>query len=254
MLALVVVVVVGFSMLGRWQWDTAHERGVAEATDAAAALPRAPLTEVLPADGSFPEGALDRKVVIRGRYDAAHQVIVPGRRLGDREGYWVITAFHPDGPTGGRSIPVLRGFVDDPTRVPEPPQDMVTLEGVLAQSEPSANSYRPLPEPQMQTVNVPALLNKWGTPLYSAFVFLTAQEPRPAQAPAMVAPPTPGETSVNLRNLGYALQWFFFAAFAVFMWWRMVREEHRHNHARAALRTAEDDQTATGHPEGAPTR
>jgi cytochrome oxidase assembly protein ShyY1 len=29
-----------------------------------------------------------------------------------------------------------------------------------------------------------------------------------------------------LQNLSYALQWWLFAGFAVFFWWRLVRDAH----------------------------
>ena len=41
-----------------------------------------------------------------------------------------------------------------------------------------------------------------------------------------VPPPMP-ETGLNVRNAGYALQWWVFAAFGAYMWVRMVREAAR---------------------------
>jgi hypothetical protein len=31
---------------------------------------------------------------------------------------------------------------------------------------------------------------------------------------------------LDWRNLAYAVQWWLFAAFGVFMWWRVVRDDH----------------------------
>jgi surfeit locus 1 family protein len=44
---------------------------------------------------------------------------------------------------------------------------------------------------------------------------------------ALAHPPDlPGaDASTALRNLLYALQWWVFAAFVVFMWWRWLRED-----------------------------
>ena len=40
--------------------------------------------------------------------------------------------------------------------------------------------------------------------------------------------PTPlGETGVRWRNAAYAVQWWVFAAFALWLWVRMVREDAR---------------------------
>ena len=47
--------------------------------------------------------------------------------------------------------------------------------------------------------------------------------------------PTPvGETGVQWRNAAYAVQWWVFALFALWMWGRMVRDETRRARAEAA--------------------
>jgi hypothetical protein len=40
-----------------------------------------------------------------------------------------------------------------------------------------------------------------------------------------VPPPEPG-TGLAWRNLSYALQWWAFALFGLFFWWRLVRDDH----------------------------
>ncbi len=42
---------------------------------------------------------------------------------------------------------------------------------------------------------------------------------------APLGPPTPTQTGPNLQNLLYALEWFVFGGFAVFIWWRTVLDE-----------------------------
>jgi surfeit locus 1 family protein len=51
-----------------------------------------------------------------------------------------------------------------------------------------------------------------------------------------VPPPEPGDVSwtVGLRNLAYAVQWWVFGAFAVFMWWRMATESVAASTAKVA--------------------
>lgn len=43
--------------------------------------------------------------------------------------------------------------------------------------------------------------------------------------------PTPG---INWRNASYAAQWWVFALFALWLWWRMVRDAHRQDHPAPA--------------------
>lgn len=105
-----------------------------------------------------------------------------------------------------------------------------------------------MPDGQVQTINVPALINRWGGDMFNAFVFLGPQDPS-TPGLAHVAPPTPGVVDLNWRNLGYALQWFFFGGFALYMWWRMVSEDARAQALAAAPDTAHgtdpDDVDAT---------
>ena len=40
-------------------------------------------------------------------------------------------------------------------------------------------------------------------------------------------PPPDLPSGLTLRNAAYALQWWVFAAFGLWMWWKMVRDDHR---------------------------
>src|SRR5207342_427549 len=59
--------------------------------------------------------------------------------------------------------------------------------------------------------------------LYSGYVLQqsSSAEQRPALSP--VSPPLPDPSRWSgIRNLLYACQWWLFAAFVSFMWWRMT--------------------------------
>jgi surfeit locus 1 family protein len=75
-------------------------------------------------------------------------------------------------------------------------------------------------------VDTSLLVNTWSGDLYNAFVFLQSEDP--ATGPRLTPVPTPlGDTGIQWRNTAYAVQWWVFALFALWLWWRMVREEHR---------------------------
>jgi surfeit locus 1 family protein len=66
-----------------------------------------------------------------------------------------------------------------------------------------------------------------GQDLYGAYV--VAREALPADAAAGVDAATldqlpPASRFTGLRNILYAIEWWVFAAFAVFLWWRYVRD------------------------------
>ena len=48
---------------------------------------------------------------------------------------------------------------------------------------------------------------------------------RPGSTPVTAAHLPGAEPSSGLRNLLYALQWWVFGAFAVFVWWRWLQED-----------------------------
>ena len=58
--------------------------------------------------------------------------------------------------------------------------------------------------------------------LYGAYVVATEAEPGLRAADLEQLPEA--STFTGIRNLLYAIEWWFFGAFAVFVWWRWVRE------------------------------
>ena len=59
-------------------------------------------------------------------------------------------------------------------------------------------------------------------------LFASAGQPVAPGAVALTAvPPAPVDEGggLGLRNAAYALQWWLFGAFALLLWWRMVRQD-----------------------------
>lgn len=229
LLVLVIAVIVTFVWLGSWQYRIAQDDGRAEALAAAAALPRIPLDEAITPHAAFPADASTRKITAVGHYAADRQFLVADRRLDGRPGYWVMTPLVAD--STGASLAVLRGFVTDPAAAPPPPTGTVTIEGALAPGE-APSTGTDLPEGQLTSVDLARLVNEWDTKIYNAFLFATAESTDGAAVtipPTMerVPPPTLEGSPLQWRNAAYALQWWLFAGFAAWMWWKMVREDHR---------------------------
>ena len=226
LLAVVFAAVCG--ALGAWQLDEARAQARAEAIQRAAALPVAPLTEVVAPQSAFPRDGSTRRITATGTYAPERQILVTDRRLEGVTGYWVVTPLVVEDT--GASLPVLRGFVTDPTEVPDPPSGVVAVAGGLAPSE-SPRSEADLPEGVLRSVDMGLLVNRWDTEVYNAFVFATQEqvdgEPVPLAGLTRVPPPTGASSELNLKNAMYAVQWWVFAAFGFFLWWRAVRQAHR---------------------------
>lgn len=237
LLAVVVVVMVTFGLLGAWQLNVARNKGQAAAVAAVPHLPVAAVTSVMQPGAGFPSNGTGRRVTATGRYDPSGQVLVTPRVLRGTAGYWVVTPLVLD--TDHARLAVVRGFVPrsaaaggTPTIAvppPPPPTGTVTVSGTLEPSEsPSSDAdVTSLPAGQLASVDLAALVNRWQGTVYNAFVLASAEsgEPSPSAGVARVPPPAPEGGGLAWRNAAYALQWWIFAGFALYMWVKMVRED-----------------------------
>ena len=229
LLGLVLVLCAAFVWLGRWQLGVAESTALREAVASARSQQPAELTTLMQPHEPFRGDLSSRPFLATGHYDPAGQLLVPGRRLQGQPGLWVLTPFVLD--RGGATLPVVRGFVTDAASATTPPPGTVTITGGLAPGESPAPD--PVPSGQIGSVDLSQLVNTWPGELYNGFGFLESQSP--ATASALTPVPTPvGDVGVQWRNAAYAVQWWVFAAFALWMWGRMVRDETRRARAAAA--------------------
>lgn len=230
LLALVVAVCIAFVLLGLWQLDVARGQGAQDAAREVAEQPVAPIGEVVAPHTMLDTNSSGRMVSATGTYDPSKSFYVTPRRLGDRTGMWLVTPMRVE--QTGAWLAVVRAFVAEPRDV-SPVPGRVTVEGMLAPGEGPPDRPVTLPPGQMAKLELSRLVNEWPGDLYSAFVFATKEtasdtagvsaEP---SALTRVPPPAPTSSGLALRNLAYALQWWLFAGFALYMWWRMVSDAH----------------------------
>jgi surfeit locus 1 family protein len=213
-LALGLVLAAVMVALGHWQLDVYQMQGEAAAAKRAAE-PAAELKQVAPAGAAVRDG-YGRSVSFNGTYLAQPQELIP---LADRPGMLrVVTPLRqPDGSV----VAVVRGLMPDGGGAPEPPappSGSLTQTGILLPSD------QPSP-PTGESLRVPVLAQRWPGPLVDGFVVLSAADSR-AQS-LEPAPASLPEARGRLRNAAYALQWWVFAAFTVFMAIRMARDSGR---------------------------
>jgi len=239
---LLIGVLVSFTLLGRWQLGVFEESGRPQAAADPAPVDVTTLTSV---GTGFRVEALRRQVTASGTFDADRQLLVadrtadaerPGGRASQGHGYWLLT---PLRLADGTLIPVVRGWVASPgDPAAAVPEGHVTVTGRLMGPEPSDRIQRTgaLPRGQVATVTTAELINVWpGERIRTGYVIATRQVGGGTPEPRLVAvaPPT-AERSFNWRNLAYALQWWIFAGFAVYMWYRLVREAVQERRKRTA--------------------
>lgn len=219
------VVVGGFGWLGLWQWHRAHP----DPTGPVSQAPARPLAVVAEPGEPLADASVGAQAVTSGRYADEEQLLVPRPGASDEAGYWVLT---PLVEPSGSVLPVVRGWspVASGPAVPPPP-GKVTVVGELARSEDSSLRSQvaaPLPEGQVAIVSTAELLSLWDGDLYSGYLVLDEQDP-PSLLTAVEPPASARATAVSWQSLAYSLQWWLFAAFAVFFWWRVLLAENRPN-------------------------
>jgi cytochrome oxidase assembly protein ShyY1 len=177
-------------------------------------------------DAQVTTTALGREVTATGTYDSAHQLVVPNRTVNGKQGYYVLT---PLRTADGRAVSVVRGWVEgNPGTPPPAPAGQVSVTGRLQADESTDTSGAVdggLPAGQLGMISPATLVNLLPYPTYDGWV---AADNVPA---GMTAVPTTqpdggnGLTARAFQNLGYTLQWFAFAGFVGFMWFRLARRE-----------------------------
>jgi cytochrome oxidase assembly protein ShyY1 len=242
-----------FVLLSQWQFgrSTRPEIPTNPATEQVK-----PLTETLQPGEFFHGTDADQMVSAQGAYDPAKQLLVPGRLHDGKPGYWVVTAFAVSGaPTlsgvaaSPRTwIPVARGWVADPADVPAPPSGILELTGRLLPSEAPVPGTAPRPG-EATAVSVAELINYWEVSSYPGFVAATAEiaggeDVSPAAVPGELLPldigPQPPAQQINWLNLFYSLEWVVFAGFALFIWWRLVKDDYHRDLEDALEEEGED--------------
>ncbi|MGP3924625.1 SURF1 family protein [Streptomyces sp. 8N616] len=188
-----------------------------------------------PLDGLLPvtKETSGRLATATGHYDD-EQLLVPDRELDDTRGFYVLTLLHTE---GGKVLPVVRGWLPgdadvaaDRARVPAPPRGEVTVTGSLQASEnqgtDGAHAGGGLPQGQVGLISAASLVNLVPYPVHDAWVTLPEGEtPGALRAVPPVAAQGSGLDLKAFQNLGYTGEWFVFAGFVVFMWFRLVRRE-----------------------------
>ncbi|GIH09311.1 SURF1-like protein [Rhizocola hellebori] len=202
-------------MLGRWQWsryELRHEINARIASTAAA-------VEFKP---SLPEWT---RVTLTGQYDPELEVLVRNRTVGGKVGYEVVT---PLRLADGSAVMVDRGWVpfhpSGPTTLPEvpaPPSGTVTVAGRVRATEQGARLELRDGRWQARRIGVAEIAGKVPYQLAGRYVM--------ADDESTELTPIPAGRENDWLNLGYAFQWWIFAAgiFGALIW--LARREQRAN-------------------------
>ncbi|MFI6287314.1 SURF1 family protein [Streptomyces sp. NPDC051018] len=217
LLAIPLCVFMGTWQLGRFEDRVATQREADRPPTADERRPT-PLDELLPVDTE----TSGRTATATGRY--GEQFLVPDRELDGKRGSYVLTLLRTD---GGRTLPVVRGWLAEGSPAPSAPAGEVMVRGALQASETvSTDGVQAggLPSGQLGMISAASLVNLVPDQVYDAWVTLAEADTGLVPVPASL-PEGSGLDLKAFQNLGYSGEWFAGVAFILFMWFRLLRRE-----------------------------
>lgn len=204
-----------FAALGQWQ----IERAITEATivEVDTETPVALESLVKPGDGlSRSDGG--RRVMVSATWGTERAVVLD-RRQGSETGRWLVVNART---VDGACLPVAVGWSTsinsaDYVFVDDSPSELV---GRLVPSEdPTTGDYD---NGRLTIVSSADLINRWDCDtIFDAYLVLD-DAPSPLEDIASVKPLP--QATLNWLNIFYAIEWVFFAGFALYFWYRLVKD------------------------------
>jgi len=218
-LVLALALAAGFAWLGQWQLG----RSVATAASSGPGTEKVvPLTSFAKTGTSFRDDQLGRMASVDAHLVPGDWVLLSERVNGGREGWWLVGHAVT---SEGDDLAVALGWA--PTRAAAR-----AAEATAAIPSPLVGRYLPSEAPDspkaekgvQSTASVAAFINQWAQ--FSGHVYpgyLVAHSAPEGLVRIDSPRPIPPD-AVNWLNLFYAIEWAVFAGFAIYLWYRLVKD------------------------------
>ena len=218
-LLLALAIAAGFSALGQWQLARSIASAPVDRTDTETPIA---LTALAKPGHAVTDTQLGRMVTVEGRLIDGDFVVLSNRLNAGTAGFWLVGHVGTD---AGSELAVALGWA--PTRA-----QAVAAEPSATIASPLIGRYLPSEPPDQPDVDkgvqsaasVPAFINQWtdfsGT-VYGGYVVANT----PVTGLEAIDSPAPSqEVSLNWLNIFYAAEWAIFAGFAIYLWYRLVKD------------------------------
>jgi len=231
-LVLAMAVAAGFAWLGKWQLGRAVQ------SDQPISVPTEQVRPFIDeADPGRPilEKRIGQMVTVTGSFVPGDYQIVDQRVNHGVTGFWVVghlTLTQTDADGRAEAVAVARGWA--PTRADAgaavrhlagEPASEVTFTGRMLPSEAPAVPASGQPPMSMTTVAIADLFNRWhdvdDTVAYTAYI---VEHGHVAGLTPIFSPPPIEQATLNWLNVFYAVEWAVFAGFALYLWYRVVKD------------------------------
>jgi cytochrome oxidase assembly protein ShyY1 len=225
-LVLSLAIAAGFAALGQWQLGRSVDNAQTVEIDTETAVP---LDEIAEPGSGMTETQLGRIVTVTGELVAGDTVVLSSRGDGrGATGSWVVGHLVT---ADGVSLAVALGWSAEDTPTATDPDRVDWTGRYQLSEEPQSSDFE---SGAHTALSVADLVNLWADPgpVYAGYLVLADPvaplEPIVADAPER-------EVALNLLNVFYAIEWVLFAGFAIYLWYRLVRD---------AVERQEEEQTA----------
>lgn len=239
-LVLCLAVAAGFALLGQWQLERSFDQAVIVERDTETAVPIERLT--LPQQATT-EAEAGHIVTVEGTFVEGDFVTLTDRMQHGDAGRWLVG--HLRTPTG-ESLAVAIGWAAADGAAFTGVERALVASGAVA----IEGRYLPSDSPEQSdfvgghrsALATAELVNLWNDPgpIYNGYV--VSHDDLGLE---LIDSPMPdSEIQLNWLNIFYAIEWALFAIFAVYLWYRLVRDAWEREVELAAL-AEESPETAT---------
>jgi cytochrome oxidase assembly protein ShyY1 len=228
-LALALVVAAAFAALSQWQLARSVATGtiVEQGTEHVV-----PLSQIAKPQSPISERAATQRVSVVGRWVAEDYSLVSDRLNLGTSGYWVVGHFAAE-TTSGSTAGLVVAVGWSPNRADaaaaaaalsrKTDTSVVSITGRYLPPEAAEDSD--FEHGKISTISPGAFLNTWSVQdpagIYGGYL-VSAEK---TVGLAVIDSPKPSnDVEVNLLNVFYAIEWVVFAGFAIFLWYRLVRD------------------------------
>ncbi|MEO5535579.1 MAG: SURF1 family cytochrome oxidase biogenesis protein [Pseudolysinimonas sp.] len=215
-LLLCLAIAAGFAALGQWQLSRSIENAEVVDIDTETAVP---LSDIAQPRAGITGAQFGRTVEVAGAFVPGDFVVLIGRNNGGADtGSWLVGHLLMD---DGSSVAVALGW--SAAGLPANPTlpDGTWVGRYLPSEDPQASDFE---HGMLSSLSVADLVNRWSAfapSIYSGYIVL---EKAPAGLETITAVAPDREITLNLLNVFYAIEWALFASFAIYLWYRLVRD------------------------------
>lgn len=243
MLALALTAAGAMAALGQWQLERSFEGGEIEgvATEEVVAL-----TDFIEPFQPINDFMIGQLVTVDASFVPEDFVVFEGRSNHGDPGFTVVGHGIVEGT--GATLAVALGWAptldEANAAADELADDAGDVLGIAGRFLPSEAPVQSNFEDGIRSaIAVPELINIWSTVPVGVYGGYVIADDAPAGLEVIDAPAPSIETSLNLLNLFYALEWVIFGGFAIYLWWRLVKDvvEVEAEQAADAAATASGD-------------